>query len=41
LSALGFLIPVQPVETVNSPGHDPHGVSLQGVEFLARLKETE
>lgn len=41
LSAFGFLIPVQPVQTVNSPGHEPYGASLQGVEFLKRLKEAE
>jgi hypothetical protein len=39
LSAFGFLIPVQPVQTVNSPGHEPYGVSFQGVEFLKHLKE--
>jgi hypothetical protein len=41
LSAFGFLIPIQPVQTVNSPGHEPYGVSLQGVEFLKRLKEAQ
>jgi len=39
LQAFGFIAPVQPNPTTNSPGEEPYGLLPRGQEFLNRLSE--